>query len=213
LNIEKRILVTLSGNKLTRGRFEYVVVNIDQKVGTTPASLDVAVLDTDGHTYTIVISGNDDGNYTIEANGTAATFAASSNSIEEIRDGLLASMTTQWAAICAVAAVSTNTISVTALSTPVAYVLEETADPATNIAWTEPVGAFGGSNTIFSSTGNTITGTAPELVVSEGPDEPRPFNTKGTDSTLQIVISLTGADGTTDYDVSLQSFVQLAYEH
>lgn len=62
---------------------------------------------------TILIGGADDGNYTIQINGVDFSFVASSNSIEEIRDGLVAAINGGAEPVTA-APVSTDTITLTA---------------------------------------------------------------------------------------------------
>lgn len=84
---------------------------------------------------TILITGADDGTYTVSLNGVDFSFVASSSTIELIRDGLIAAINAGGEPVTA-APVSTDTITLTADVAGTGFAIVFTSNPSDNMALT-----------------------------------------------------------------------------
>ena len=91
---------------------------------------------------TLVIGGADDGTYTVTINTVDFSFVASSNTIEEIRDGLIAAINGGAEPVTA-APVSTDTITNTADVAGTGFSLVLTANPSDNMVNTNTTANVG----------------------------------------------------------------------
>lgn len=201
---EKRVILTTEA-ALERGILQDVVISVGTKVGTHPSAMNIYLIDTDAHDYTVLVTSNTDGNYIITINGTDYTFAASSNTVEQIRDGLLAAMAAETT--CAFTASSTDTILLSAPTTGnTGYFAEITAPGGPDMTLTETSAHNQGNNTVHEEVGATLTGdsTVPDRVMNDK-NLNKIVKFKGTTGKLQISLKLTtGGDATSDYDMTVQ---------
>lgn len=203
-NAEFRALVPLE-HKVAQGEMDQAIATIVGKAGTSPTKLELTIIDTDTVEVTITITGNTDGTYKATINGVDHDFAASGNTIEQIRDGLKAVIDGGVQPVLT-SNVDTDSIKVVQdiTTSKDVFTLIVTAPGAPDMTRSYDIAAVKGQNTIYRSENNTITpADLPDQALND-PTPPIKFSIKGTQGVLQVVILLVGADGTTDFDIIIE---------